>query len=335
MPSGIDPGDGATDAPDGGAVDNGGASTSTDSGDGSAAIAPSTGGLSLIVEPSDKAAALLQAISQAKTSIHMTMYLLGDKRFSNALIAQKKANKDVKVLLNESFPTSGAGNQAAFDALSTAGVSVEWAPATFALTHEKCVIIDGDEAWIMTMNLEASSPENREFIVVDHRPADVQEAEAVFDADWNRTSFTPSGDLVVAPVNARAKLRALVEAAKTSVDLEGEELSDRGIVQDLVAAETRGVAVRIVLASGSSSPAQTSAVQTLKAGNVAVSELAKPYVHAKAMVVDGTQAYVGSENFTANSLDKNRELGLLTDDASVVSQLQKTIAADFAASTSL
>ena len=55
----------------------------------------------------------------------------------------------------------------------------------------------------------------------------------MFAADFANTPFTPSGDLLVAPVNARDQLVALIKGAKTSVDLEGEELSDATVVATL------------------------------------------------------------------------------------------------------
>src|SRR5207244_548991 len=118
----------------------------------------------------------------------------------NALIAQKNAGRDVKVLLNQNFPVGGS-NQTVFTQLQNAGVAVKWAPATFNLTHEKCVVVDGHTAWIMTMNATASSPTaNREYLAVDTVPADVQEAEDIFEADYAGTTANTSGLLVAAPV---------------------------------------------------------------------------------------------------------------------------------------
>ena len=52
-------------------------------------------------------------------------------------------------------------------------------------------------------------------------------------------------------------------------------------------------------------------------------------MHAKIIVVDGARAFLGSENLTANSLDNNRELGILLDDAGIVGQLASIAQKDF------
>jgi cardiolipin synthase A/B len=297
-------------------------------------IGPDT--VSVIVEPTDKAQAVLTAIQGAKKSVHMTMYLLDDSRFINALIAQHTAGLDVKVVLNHVFPAGAGSNSSTYSQLQGAGVPVAWAPATFTLTHEKCIIIDSAQAWIMTMNLEVtSSTKNREFLAVDTQAPDVTEADAIFAADFAGTAITPTGNLLVAPVNARDKLVALIAGAKKTLDIEGEELSDYKITDALVTAKKAGVAVRVVLSNTTPTAAQTSAVQELKLGSVPVVSVDTPYIHAKAVVADGTSAYVGSENFTTGSLQYNRELGLITTNAASAASVAQTIAADFAAGTAL
>ena len=292
-------------------------------------------GIEIVVEPSDKAQALLTAVQGARSSVHVTMYLMNDKRFIAALVAQHDAGHDVKVLLNKTFPGNAGTNQATFAQLQAAGVAVAWAPSTFTLTHEKCVLVDAAQAWIMTMNLETTSSANREYLAIDREPGDVMQAEAMFAADFSAAPFAPSGGLVVAPVNARAKLLALIQSATKSVDLEGEELSDTKIVAALVAAKQSGAAVRIVLADNPPSTAQATAVDQLKAAGIPVVTVASPYIHAKALVVDGASAYVGSENFTTGSLQYNRELGIITVNAAAVGVVGATIAKDFSAGTAL
>ena len=291
--------------------------------------------ITVTVEPTDQAQVVLSAIQAAKKSVHMTMYLLNDKRFINALIAQHTAGRDVKVILNKTFPMGAGTNQTTYSTLQAAGVSVAWSNPAFTLTHEKCVIIDGASAWIMTMNLETTSSQNREFLALDNEPGDVKEAEDMFAADFASTPYVPSGNLLVAPVNARDQLVAFIQSAKTSIDLEGEELSDYKIANALVAAQKAGVKVRAVVADNAPTAAQTSVVTQLKYNSIAVVSLGTPYIHAKAMVVDGAQAYVGSENFTTGSLQYNRELGLITTHAPTAATIGQTIAKDFAAGKAL
>jgi phosphatidylserine/phosphatidylglycerophosphate/cardiolipin synthase-like enzyme len=63
--------------------------------------------------------------------------------------------------------------------------------------------------------------------------------------------------------------------------------------------------------------------------------VATPYIHAKAIVVDGGRVYVGSANFTANSFDHNRECGLLTSDPDAVTPVATTVSSDFSGGAAL
>jgi cardiolipin synthase A/B len=61
------------------------------------------------------------------------------------------------------------------------------------------------------------------------------------------------------------------------------------------------------------------------------------YIHAKAVVADagnaGEQLFVGSENFSAASLRKNRELGLRTTNRAVISAISAVLGGDYAGAT--
>lgn len=269
--------------------------------------------LRVIVEPSDKGSALLAAIAGAKKSVHVTMYLLTDTNFRNALIARQNAGVEVKVVLNKTFPPGTTiDNQPAYTALGAAGVGVSWAPSTFTYTHEKCVIIDETSAWIMTMNATVSAPtKNREYLVIDTLASHVFEAEAQFAADYASRAFTPTGMLLISPISSRARILELISGASSTLDFEDEELSDAQIVTAFCNAKARGVRVRGVLAAGSMSAAELTAIGNLKSCGVTMVSVATPYIHAKAIAADAAKVYVGSENLTAVSLDQNRELGVI------------------------
>jgi len=305
-----------------------------------------TTAISIIVEPDGNSAAqLVSAINAATTSVSVTMYEMSNTSIINALKARAQAHVPVKVILDGSS-TNKSFNTSAKNALTTAGAQVVWSNPTFTYTHEKTIIIDAKAAWIMTMNATGTAPdENREYLAVDTDPADITEAQAVFDADFAMHQITPTGSLVVANSNARADLVALINASTKTLDIEGEEFSDLntgGIVDSTVVAAHRGVAVRVII--GNSSPDQTSIARVKNAGGKVVvtgptsgnGTMSNPYIHAKAIVIDcvGTacaRGFVGSENFSAGSLGYNRELGVIFTAPAELAKLKTAIDTDFAA----
>ena len=297
---------------------------------------PLTANVKIIAEPNgNNASELVAAINAATKSVHVIMYLFSSTAVENALVAKKNAGLDVKVMLNRTFPAGGS-NAGIYASLQSSGVSVQYAPVN--LTHEKCVIIDGAVAWIMTMNTTTSAPSsNREYLAIDKDADDVAEAEAIFEADWaNMPPTTVTGKLLVAPINAKERLLGLVNSATSTIDIEGEEFSDTQITEAIAARADTGVKVRLVVSSATPTASQSGAIGYLKMhGGAKAVSTSNPTIHAKAIVVDGKAVYVGSANFTTGSLSYNRELGIITGAASEVSVVANAIQQDFAAGTPL
>jgi phosphatidylserine/phosphatidylglycerophosphate/cardiolipin synthase-like enzyme len=61
--------------------------------------------------------------------------------------------------------------------------------------------------------------------------------------------------------------------------------------------------------------------------------MSAPYVHAKMFLVDAQRAFIGSENVSDNSLNNNRELGIIFDQADAVQVVRQTFERDWALAT--
>jgi len=111
-------------------------------------------------------------------------------------------------------------------------------------------------------------------------------------------------------------------------------MNDSAIEQALTHAAQRGVQVEVILpsASTSSGDSNSQGIATIKQSGVQVREDSQLYMHAKIIVVDNGVAFVGSENISAQSLDQNRELGIIVSDSSVLNRLQTTFQYDWGVS---
>jgi len=300
-------------------------------------------GVTIQVQPTDSGAALLSAIRGAKKSVHMTMYLLTSNEVIGALGDLKQAGKDVKVILNRNFPTSTNENQGAFTTLKNRGVQVQWAPTGYTFTHAKTILIDSEKALIMTMNLTYSSAKtNREYLATDTDPDDVADLEKIFDADFSNKAIHVASKLVISPDGAntlhptRSHLKQFIDSAKTSLDVEAQSLSDTTIVDAIILAHQAKVAVRVVVdAQTITTDGQKAAIAKLKEYGVPIRGLKSPDMHAKAIVVDESRTFVGSQNMTPTALTQNREVGVLTDAASEAVKVSQVIRGDFDKATDL
>ncbi|GGX91143.1 phospholipase D-like domain-containing protein [Streptomyces anandii] len=272
-------------------------------------------------------------IDSATTSLDMTMYELEDTTAVNDLIALKNRGVTVRVVLDRQHQSA---NSSAYNSLKSAGVGVVWSPSAFVYTHQKTITVDGAKSLILTGNLTSQYyTTSRDYGVFDDDSRDVASIEKVFAADYAATSVTPTdGDhLLWSPTDSRNRLLSVIDNATATLDVEELELGDSTVVDAIVARAKAGVAVRVVLESPSSYSTQVSAIKAAGGKVVGYSDPNGFYVHAKAMVADyglSTQKVeAGSMNISANSLDNNRELGLILTGTGVAQPVATTVETTF------
>ncbi|MCX6819882.1 MAG: phospholipase D-like domain-containing protein [Candidatus Adlerbacteria bacterium] len=290
---------------------------------------------SLVTEPAAGVAPVLALIQNAQKSIDLVMYQLDDQAVVQALAAAQARGVAVRVMLNGGYyAKKEKGNDGAYAALQKVNVSVKWTPTYFALTHQKTIIVDGSEAFIMTFNLvQKYYATGRDFGVHDTDPADVRAIEEAFNSDWEGSgAIAKEGDDLVWSPGSEDELLYLINSATSSLKIYNEEMADADITAALVAAARRGVHVQVVMTYATN---WKKAFMELQAAGVGVrtfpSTKGKLYIHAKMIMVDNTTAFLGSENFSNNSMSKNRELGLVLSAPAVIASLQATFTTDWAA----
>jgi len=288
------------------------------------------------------------------------------------MVAAKTANKslDMRVIFNcASFKVcnqpgqddSRDPNGVAKKAFTNAGIEWKNADPSFTVTHQKTFTFDNTTSIIMTFNLNTVYfVSARDFGVITTVKEEVDEIVSVFRNDW-ASPVRPSTPSLLAwsPTNSRQKIESVIAAAGKSLDVYIEEFSDDKVAEALVAASRRlkasGGEVRVITAvlatpGDSSKDGNLAMRQYLNKNGVSARygawqialERDSPtmYIHAKMILADfGTpnaRAYVGSENFSATSLDKNRELGIIFEreaDASLLDLLNQTFSGDWPKST--
>jgi cardiolipin synthase len=290
------------------------------------------GELELLAMPDAGSAPILQAIDGARESIRLKIYLITSNEVMDALQNAAQRGVEVRVLIEEEPFGGGDTNALAVQELAAVGVQVRARPDVFVYSHEKSLVVDDRRAYIMTHNLTNSSfNRNREYMAIVEDPAVVAEVAQVFDADWERVEPDLSRSLLVwSPVNSRSHIEALVALAQVSLDVQHTSLLDEQLLGLLADAAQRGVRVRVITpAILDPSEWEFEPISNLAAAGVGVRFLDQPYVHAKAIVVDGQVAMIGSQNLTANSLENNRELGIIFDDVAAVNRLARVFLQDW------
>ncbi len=172
----------------------------------------------------------------------------------------------------------------------------------------------------------------RNLAAVDRDPADIADLSALFEADWTGSTLSMSCTrMVISPINARQRILDVIAGAQHTLLIESMQFADPGVREAVKQRIATGVEVRALLADATWIDANASAATFLADLGVTVKSI--PHLHTKVLLADGKVAYVGSENFSFTSLEKNREVGVILVEASSISPLLATFETDWTAGT--
>ncbi len=311
-------------------------------------LVPALAETRLYVAPDDGPGYLKAFLASAQDEVEVALYLWtrGRLDLAETLARRARAGVRVRVLLDER-PGGEAQDPEVLKVLRAGGVEVRFvSPVRFANYHIKAAQVDGRRLWFSTGNWTRSSfSRNREYSVVSDRPDWNAEFDRVFAADWEGKALAlDDAKLIWSPErvysllrpfwegNARRRLLGLIEGAQRDILIEQNGFTDETLYDALLAAMDRGVRVRLLgdaRARGSHYFGRLA--ERLREEGARVRYLARLKVHAKAMLVDGVAAFVGSQNFTATALTANRELGAVLTGGAALARLKARMEADWAA----
>jgi len=291
-------------------------------------------GAKLLVTPDEGDAEIIARIDAATKSIEIVMYTFSSFRLRDALLAAAKRGVAVRLILDRAHDDVGERVKAFQDG----GVLAKASAKRFAYTHQKTMVVDGRSLFVFTGNFDRQSfTSGRNFGAFLRDPEDIWDAEDLFLADWNDDKpDLACTRLVVAPDNASERIEALIDAAQTTIEVEALYASDATFQDALVRAKKRGVAVRVLFNDPKFEVGDaTDEAELLGAAGIVVRRSPVRFIHAKLVVVDGKKMFVGSENFSTNSLQRNREVGVILDASEIdLATVNAVFEKDFAAGAS-
>lgn len=151
--------------------------------------------------------------------------------------------------------------------------------------------------------------------------------------DPDRAVATPP-TIVFAPNDLEREVAAQIDGATVSIDVGIYAFTLTGLADKLIAADRRGVPVRVIFDQTQSS-ANTNVKNRLTSGGVETKWAPStfPYSHAKYLVVDRDTAVIMSANLTVAGMQDQRNVGLIDRDPANVADLAAIFAADWGGTT--
>ena len=267
----------------------------------------------LYIEPYAGAAPVVSVINAAQHEVDVAVYYLGSRRIVAALSRAEQRGVEVRVMVDgKPYEIKPWMVRNELNALINSHISVKLPPRRFdsrwLFMHCKYVVT-GHQAMIGTANFDhAAFTKNREYLLVTSAPQVVHALQTVFNADWNRVraGSGPRQILDMSP-GATPDIMQVIDQPG-AILVETEEMGDDYRV--LHALEQKGKNAKVIVPSTESASDRKNLHQLASYG-VQIRYLPAniAYLHAKA-VYGINMSFIGSENFSPTSLDKNREIGI-------------------------
>jgi cardiolipin synthase A/B len=314
----------------------------------------------LTILPQDGRTLYFQAIDAAKKDIRIEICVLEDPQILQRVQAALARGVNVRAIVDRGkYAALSSEQQNLAMYLTGAGGQLHLSNPVFPRSFPKIILIDSKLFVYGSACLdETTFLQYRDFATADTDARILNQLKNLFENDWaysaevgqppptfNPTSPIDKGDLLISPINSANKLVRLYQGAQRTLNVYTELLGNLNLESELFAAVNRGVRVRLIApvqvngASAEVQQLQTDALKALAAAGVEVhvsgpnESASLPYMHARAAVVDGKIAYLGSISLSPDSSTFNREMGLIIRQPSLVRALEAQFQSDYQSRT--
>jgi len=306
-------------------------------------VAPISSGADQLVPLPDGAvafAAIVEALSHARRSIDLELYEFQRPDLALMLLDARDRGVSVTAIKDPSERSS----RTIWAQLEQGGLKVVAFPLErLTIDHVKLLIVDGTHAIVGGINWGTHSSANHDFDVLATGPV-VDNLERVFKQDLALAGEPaiippPSADRAVQVLTTRpgdgirAAALAAIGDAHQSIDIEMFVLSDRLVLEALVAAARRGVHLRVLL--DPTQPQNAAVFAQLQPAGAMVRfyrQAGDELLHAKLGIFDGGVVLFGSCNWSRSGFTRNHELDLLLSEPTLARTFLSRLEQDWAES---
>lgn len=276
--------------------------------------------MKLIIQPDDGLKPLLTAIRKARKVIDIVIFRFDCVEIEEALAAAVDRGVAVRALIAH----TNRGGERVLRRLEArmlaAGITVARTADDLPRYHGKMMIVD-DTLLVFGFNYTKTDiQKSRSLGIITRERGLVREAAMLFEADTTRQAYSASHDrLVVSPESSRELLSAFIRAARKQLLIYDAAVTDNLVQRLLLGRVKAGVEIRII--GKLEKPLDGIEVRKLKGRRM----------HVRAMVRDGTSAFVGSQSLRRLELDGRREVGVIVNNTGIAKKMQAVFEADWAA----
>jgi phosphatidylserine/phosphatidylglycerophosphate/cardiolipin synthase-like enzyme len=278
--------------------------------------------MKLMIQPESGLVPVVQAIKRARRTVDIAIFRMNRPEIETALAAAVSRGVKVRALVAHTNRGGEARLRKLEQRLLAAGVMVSRTADDLVKYHGKYLLID-DSLHLLGFNYTtADTTRSRSFGVQTRDRRAVRDALRLFECDLTRQTYQPSpkSPLVVSPENARETLLRFVKGARRQIAIYDARLQDTTFLNILRERIKAGVQVLVI-----------GRAPRLEA-STHVRMLKDLHLHVRAVIRDGTRAFVGSQSLRRLELDRRREVGLIITNPTVTRRMLEVFERDWEAS---
>lgn len=274
--------------------------------------------MKLLIQPDDGIKPILQALKKAKKNIRILIFRFDRVEIEKALVEAVGRGVSVQALIAHTNQGEEKNLRRLEMRLLAQGVTVTRTADDLVRYHGKMFIIDDKVLHILGFNFTHMDIDlSRSFGIAITKKSTVKEAVRLFECDSKRRRYTKvKDDLVVSPVNARKSLTEFIAATKKRLLIYEMKISDSDFVKLINKKISSGVEVRVLSRASA------------KSGTIPVRRL-PTRLHLRAMLRDGSSAFLGSQSLRKLELEARREVGIIFKDKKIVKQMESIFEKDW------
>jgi cardiolipin synthase len=272
----------------------------------------------LIVQPEAGILPIVKAIKAARKSIDIMIFRFDRDEIEKALAAAVQRGVTVRALIAHTNRGGEIRLRKLEQRLLATGVSVSRSADDLIRYHAKFMVADSVLHLFGFNMTKLDIDKSRSFAISTRDSKAVSEAAKLFEADQSRQPYSPGkSHLVVSPENAREMLSAFIAGARKELAIYDAKVHDPAIIKLLKERAAKGVKIRVIGSMKGKDP------------GVAERKLATMRLHVRAIVRDGSSAFVGSQSLRKDELDNRREVGLIINNPTVAKKLLAVFDSDW------
>ncbi|HYB95724.1 MAG TPA: phospholipase D-like domain-containing protein [Vicinamibacterales bacterium] len=275
-----------------------------------------------MIQPESGIVPIVKAIRAARKTVDVLIFRFDRTEIEKALAAAVQRGVTVRALIAHTNRGGASVLRELEQRLLAAGVLVSRTADDLTRYHAKFMVIDNTVLHLFGFNFtKLDIDKSRSFAIATRDSKSVAEAVKLFEADLTRQAYVPGkSHLVVSPDNARAMLTAFIAGAKKELAIYDANVKDPAMIRLLKERATKGVRVRIL--------------GNMKGKDPGIKErkLATMRLHVRAIIRDGTRAFVGSQSLRKDELENRREVGLIINNPAVARKILQVFELDWTSS---